>query len=56
MTQYRELQKQVKRDLRLAKLKYKDKVECMLNTCNSHHAWQGVKSMMGVKPKKNEIS
>jgi len=38
MTQYRVLQKQVKKELKLAKLNYKDKVENMLSTGNSRPA------------------
>ena len=56
MTQYRVFQKQAKKELKLAKLNYKDKVEKMLSTSNSHPAWEGVKAMMGMQSKKCPIS
>lgn len=56
VTQYKVLQKQVKRELKLARLNYKDKVEHMLSTGNTRPAWEGVKSMMGMNSKKSHIS
>lgn len=41
---YRELQMQAKKELKLAKLTYKDKVQSLLSTGNSRPAWVGVKS------------
>jgi len=40
---YNNLQKQFMRELKLAKLKYNDKVETLLSTGKSHPAWDGVK-------------
>lgn len=56
VTQYKVLQKQVKKELKLARLNYKDKVEYMFSTGNSRSAWEGVKSMMGMHSKKCNIS
>ena len=53
---YRELQKQLKKELKLAKCRYKDKVESMLRAGSSRPAWEGVKSMMGMQPKKSHVS
>lgn len=55
-TQYRELQKQLKKELNVARRKYKDKVESMLSTGSSRPAWEGIKSMMGMQHKKCNIS
>jgi len=49
---YNNLQKQVKRELKQAKLKYKDKVESHLSSGQSRPAWDGVKSMMGLQSNK----
>lgn len=49
ITAYKDLQKQVKRECKLAKLKYKDKVESLLSGGTSSPAWDGVKSMMGLQ-------
>lgn len=56
MTQYKVLQKQVKKELKLARLNYKDKVEYMLSTGKSCSAWEGVKSMVGMHFKKRHTS
>ena len=55
-TQYRVLQKQVKREITLAKRNYKDKIEGMLTAGNSRPAWEGVKSMMGLQTKRHPVS
>jgi hypothetical protein len=54
--QYRELSKQVKRELKLAKFTYKDKVENLLTAGNARPAWEGVKNMMGMPTKKSIVS
>lgn len=51
---YGKLQKQRKRELKLAKCRYKDKVESMLRA-GSSPAWEGVKSMMGMQTKKSHV-
>lgn len=56
VTQYKVLQNQVKKELKLARLNFKDKVEYMFSTGNSHTVWEGVKSMMGMHSKKCNIS
>ncbi len=56
MTQNKVLQKQVKKELKLAWLSYKKKVEYMFSTGNSRSAWEGLKSMMGMHSKKCYIS
>ncbi len=56
LTQYRVLQKQVKREIKLAKLKYKDRVGNMFATGNPRPAWEGVKSMLGMQTKRHPIS
>ena len=56
MTLYNDLQKQVRRELKLAKIKYKDKVEDLLSAGNARPAWNGVKSMLGMKSNKHHIS
>lgn len=52
VTHSRELQKQVKRELKLAEVSYKDKVQTPLKSGNSCPAWEGVKSTMGMNSKK----
>ncbi len=56
VTQYRELQKQVKRKLKLTKHNYKNKIEGKLSYGNSRPVWEGVKSMMGLQINKRPIS
>ncbi|XDV19566.1 hypothetical protein PO909_025015 [Leuciscus waleckii] len=51
MIQHRVLSKQLKRELKLAKRVYKDKVENLLRTGNSRPAWEGVKTIMGLQSK-----
>lgn len=53
---YGKLQKQRKKELKLAKCSYKDKVESMLRAGSSPPAWEGVKSMMGMQTKKSHVS
>ncbi len=55
-TRNRELQKQVKREIKAAKVSYKDKVQTLLKSGNSRPAWEGVKSIMGMNSKKSPIS
>lgn len=40
----------------MAKISCKDKVQTQLKSRNSHPAWEGVKSMMGMNSKKCSIS
>lgn len=50
------LQKQLKKELKLAKCRYKDKFESMLGAGSSCPAWEGVKSIMGMQSKKSHVS
>lgn len=56
MDTYKELQKQVRKELKLAKWRYKDKVEYLFSTGSSCPAWEGVKSLLGMQPKNCNIS
>lgn len=51
----RELQKQVKRELKIAIVSYKEKVQS-LKSGNSWLAWEGVQSIIGMYSKKRSIS
>ncbi len=46
----------MKRDIKLAKMQYKDKVQDELRMGNSRSAWRGIKSMMGIQDKKETVS
>lgn len=50
--QQKEAQKIVKREIKLAKMQYKDKVQDKLRMGNSRSAWRGLKSMLGIQDKK----
>lgn len=50
------LQKQLKKELKLAKCRYKDKFESMLRAGSSRPAWEGVTSIMGMQSKKSHFS
>ncbi len=56
ITRSRELQKQVRREIKLAKVSYKHKVQSLLSTGNSRPAREGVKFIMGMHSKKSSIS
>lgn len=59
LMQHRALQKQVKKEIKLAKLKYKDRVGNMFAifpTGNPCLAWEGVKSMFGMQTKQHPKS
>lgn len=56
ITRSKELQKQVKRELKLAKVTYKNKVQTLLTSGSSRPAWEDVKSIMGMQSTKNPIS
>ncbi len=53
---YREAHKLVRNEVRLAKLRYKEKVENMFISGESHLAWDGVKSIIGTKQKTKSIT
>ncbi len=53
---YREAHKLVRNEVRLAKLRYKEKVETMFKSGESHLAWDGVKSIIGTKQKIKSIT
>lgn len=44
----------VKKEIKLAKMKVKGKVEDGLRSGNSHNACRGIKSMVGMQDKKRE--
>ncbi|KAK0133131.1 putative protein MSS51, mitochondrial [Merluccius polli] len=46
----------LRRELKLAKLNYKDKVESLLSSGTSRPAWDGLKCMMGLQSKKTPVS
>lgn len=48
----KKLQKQVRKELKLAKRRYKDKVENMLSTASSRPEWEAVKAMLGMQSQK----
>ncbi len=48
--------KLVRNEVRLAKLRYKEKVETMFKSGESHLAWDGVKSIIGTKQKTKSIT
>lgn len=52
----RALQKRVKKERKLAKLNYKDKVETLLSTGNSRPAWESAKSMIDIESNKCAFS
>lgn len=52
VTRSRELQKHVKQELKPAKIRDKNKVQTQRSVGNSHPAWVGVISIMGIKSKK----
>ena len=57
MDTYKELQKQVRKEIKLAKQQYKDRVENLFSTGSAQcPAWEGVKSLLGTQPHKNNIS
>lgn len=49
VTRSRELQKHVKQELEPAKIRYKNKVQTQRSVGNSHPAWVGVISIIGIK-------
>ena len=51
----REAHKLVKREIKLAKIAFKNKVEGELKNNNSRFAWQGIKSMVGIQGKKKGV-
>lgn len=53
---YKEANKQVRNEVKLAKLRYKEKIETMFTNGKSHVAWDGVKSIIGTKQKRKCIS
>lgn len=53
---YKELQKQVKHELQMAKHNYKVRLENLLSSGSSRPAWEGVKSIMGLQSKKHHVS
>lgn len=54
VTRSRELQKNVKQELKPAKIRYKNKVQTQRSVGNSHPAWVGVITIMGIKSKKKK--
>ena len=56
MDTYKELQKQVRKEIKLAKQQYKDRVENLFSTGSVRPAWEGEKSLLGTQPHKNNIS
>ena len=52
MGTYKELQKQVRKEIKLAKQQYKDRVENLFSTGSARPAWEGVKSLFGTQPHK----
>ena len=56
MDTYKELQKQVRKEIKLAKQQYKDRVENLFSTGSARPAWEGVKSLLGTQPHKSNIS
>lgn len=54
--QQKEAQKIVKREIKLAKMQYNDKVQDKLRMGNSRSAWRGLKSMLGIQDKKRTLS
>lgn len=50
--QQREAHKLVKKEIKLAKKRFKDKVEDELKNNNLRDAWKGIKSMVSIKDKK----
>ena len=53
-TEVRELDKEVGRKAKLAKLAYKDKVEEKLKVGNAKDAWRGLNTMIGRKKNKQQ--
>ncbi len=51
----RELQKQVRQELKLAQIKYKNKVQTLLCSGNSWPAWEGVKSITGMQSRRTPL-
>ncbi|KAG7499465.1 hypothetical protein JOB18_039315 [Solea senegalensis] len=56
ISEQKEAQKLVKREIKLAKMQYKDKVQDEFRMGNSRSAWRGIKSMMGIQDKKKRVS
>lgn len=54
--QQKEAQKIVKRETKLAKMQYRDKVQDKLRMGNSCSTWRGLKSMLGIQDKKRTLS
>ena len=54
--QQREAKKLVKKELKLAKIQYKNKVEEELKNGSSRSAWRGIKSMVGMQDTKKCLS
>lgn len=47
----RDIQRQIKRQIKLAKYRYRQKIEATLVSGNSREAWQGIKTMTNVPHK-----
>ena len=50
----RESKKEVRAEIKKAKLRYKDKIEAELSSNNSKRAWNGMKTMTGTQTKNNK--
>ncbi len=56
ITLYNDQRKKVRKDFKLAKRNYKDKVQNLFREGNSHSAGEGMKAMMGTQSKQGPIS
>lgn len=51
--EFNRLKKEVKLEINMAKVHYKDKIEWQLKNSHLGSAWDGMKTIVGTKPKKD---
>lgn len=56
MARYNILKKQVRKELKIARVNYKEAMEYMFRSNNSRLAWEGVRSTMGMPTKRTLIA